>query len=68
MRTFWSTIREIVRPGTYLSGDFASAPLGSFMKGSRRGAVKVLLEDAADKGLHKSCLSPDSYAAIVRLH
>lgn len=31
-RTFWSTIREIVRPGTYLSGDFASAPLGSFMK------------------------------------
>lgn len=68
MRTFWSTIREIVRPGTYLSGDFASAPLGSFMKnqGSRRGAVKVLLEDAADKGLHKSGLSPDSYAAIVR--
>lgn len=68
MRTFWSTIREIVRPGTYLSGDFASAPLGSFMKnhGSHRGAVKVLLEDAADKGLHKSGLSPDSYAAIVR--
>lgn len=32
MRTFWSTIREIVRPGTYLSEDFASAPLGSFMK------------------------------------
>lgn len=37
MRTFWSTIRG---PGTYLSGDFASAPLGSFMKnhGSRHGA------------------------------
>lgn len=68
MRTFWTTIREIVRPGTYLSGDFASAPLGSFMKnqGSHRGAVKVLLEDVADKGLHKSGLSPDSYAAIVR--
>ena len=68
MRTFWYTIREIVRPGTYLSGDFASAPLGSFMKnqGSRRGAVKVLLKDAADKGLHKSGLSPGSYAAIVR--
>lgn len=68
MRTFWSTIREVVRPGTYLSGDFASAPLGNFMRsqGSRRGAVKVLLEDAADKGLHKSGLSPDSYAAIVR--
>lgn len=66
MRTFLSTIREIVRPSTYLSG--ASAPLGSFMKnqGSRRGAVKVLLEDAADKGLHKSGLSLDSYAAIVR--
>lgn len=32
MRTFWSTIREIVRPGTYLSGDFASAPLGNFMR------------------------------------
>ena len=28
--------------------------------------MKVLLEDAADKGLHKSGLSPDSYAAIVR--
>lgn len=35
-------------------------------QGSHRGAVKVLLEDAADKGLHKSGLSPDSYAAIVR--
>lgn len=67
MRTFWSTIREIVRPGTYLSGDFASAPLGSFMKnqGSRRGAVKVLLEDAADKGLHKSGLSPDRVLEMV---
>lgn len=65
MRTFWSTIRE---PGTYLSGDFASAPLGSFMKnqGSHRGAVKVLLEDASDKGLYKSGLSPDSYAAGAR--
>lgn len=28
--------------------------------------VKVLLENAADKGFHKSGLSPDSYAAIVR--
>ena len=66
MRTFWSTIREIVRPGTYLYG--ASAPLCSFMKNqcSRRGAMKVLLEDAANKCLHKSGLSPDSYAAIVR--
>ncbi len=65
-RTFWSTIREIVRLGTYLSGDFTSAPLGSFMKNksSRRSAVKVLLEDAVDKGLHKSDLSPDSYAAV----
>lgn len=62
-KTCWSTIREIVRPGTYLSGDFASAPLGN--QGSHRGAV--LLEDAADKGLHKSGLSPDSYAAIVVL-
>ena len=32
--------------------------------GSCRGAM--LLEDATDKGLHKSGLSPDSYAAIVR--
>lgn len=66
MRTFWSTIRKIVRPGTYLSG--ASAPLGNFMKnqGSRRDTMKVLLEDAADKCLHKFGLSPDSYAAIVR--
>lgn len=79
MRKFWSNLDEITRPGTYLSGDQDTPPLGVQLQTVSEepfGLSKVyksLLDDSYDlvkdqdgSSFERFGLSPDSYYSIVR--
>ena len=68
MRNFWKGTRDVVRPGTYISGDTSTLPLGeqvhrAFTTGGVKSAVQKLLEKRSVKS-HFG-LSPDSYKSII---
>ena len=71
MRRFWSENDQMIRPGTYLSGDNHTAPLGVYALGnfdktkSTTSAIsKILYPDL--KTIGGPGLSPDSYSSILR--
>ena len=70
MKRFWETVDQTAKPGTYLSGDAGTMPLGGFMITAKTssGSSKVLLADAADLNSlnRRTGLSPDLYKAIIK--
>lgn len=70
MRKFWSLVDQTSKPGSYISGDMGSMPLGGYMIQSKSPwqALKILLKNNADKNgtVFRSGLSPDSYLAIIK--
>lgn len=70
MRKFWELVDQTSKPGSYISGDMGSMPLGGFMIKSKSPskAIQTLIEDVADKGgiVNRPGLSPDSYLAVIK--
>lgn len=71
MTSFWKGTRDVVKPGTYISGDvdWTGAPIGQQMinqllKGNKSGALKTLLFPVTRRA-HVG-LTPDSYSSIIR--
>ena len=70
MKNFWISARNLQRPGTYLSGDSGSLPLGNNLITAfkNRQLYKANLEETPIEQQHitRIGLSPDSYSSIIR--
>lgn len=70
MKRFWETVDQTTKPGTYLSGDTGTMPLGGFMIKAKTTfeSSKVLLADTEDLSYlnMRTDLSHDSYKAIIK--
>ena len=73
MKRYWSKNREMIRPGTYLSGDNGRSPLGAVAM--RKFDSSKSIEPAISDILHfktaldhtiRQGLSPDSWSTLVR--
>jgi hypothetical protein len=70
MKDFWSNVRKIQRPGSYLSGDNGRLPKGSdLIEGfKKRQLYKIDLKERPlnQQFVTRDGLSPDSYSSIIR--
>lgn len=71
MRRFWSENGQMIKPGTYLSGDNGAAPLGrkaidTFDENGVSAAISEILHPKKVGIAKANGLSPDSYSSIIR--
>ena len=71
MRRFWSENDQMIRPGTYLSGDNGQMPLGNIAISTfdRTKSVDSAIQsiiNPENSRTGRTGLSPDSYSSIIR--
>lgn len=70
MKDFWINSRKVQRPGSYMSGDNGTAPLGSTLieafKKKQLHKTPLLERPIDQQFIRRTGLSPDSYSSIIR--